>query len=300
MNLTHLECFLAVAEELHFGRAAHRLHRSPATVSEAITALEGTVGGRLFDRTSRRVQLTPNGRLFLQDVKGPYEQLVQAHENALARGRRQREVHIAHTPELGHLLLPALHAAVPRHGDAAVPWKPILMHTQEQRRAVAAGSVDIGLCWSVEAAPPLRCVVLRELPMVAVLCDDDPLAAQPTVPLESLRARELVMTPRRDNAFLSGRMQLAFAKAGLDPADVVEVPRYEELVMQVAAGRLVGLHASTIAGANRVPSMVFRPVQPELTVTVCALLRADRADAVLEGLLDVLLDAAAGLGQAVP
>ncbi|HEV2636345.1 MAG TPA: LysR family transcriptional regulator [Actinocrinis sp.] len=296
MNLVHLECFLAVAEELHFGRAAERLHRSPATVSESVSALEGTVGCQLFHRTSRRVQLTPDGRLFLQEVKGPYEQLVRAHARALTRGRRQRELRIAHTPELGHLLLPALHAAVPRDGDAAVRWRPVLMHTQEQQRAVAAGSVDIGLCWAVRSAPPLRSVVLRELPMVIVLCDDDPLAGYSAVRLEQLIGREVLMTPRRDNAFLSGQIQLAFAQAGLNHTDVQEVPRYEELVMQVAAGRLVGLHASTISAANRVPGMAFRPVEPELTVTICALLREDRADAVIDGLLGALRTAAAGFG----
>ncbi|NUP16105.1 MAG: LysR family transcriptional regulator [Streptomyces sp.] len=299
MNLTQLECFLAVAEELHFGRAAQRLYRSPATVSEAIAALEHVLGDKLFDRTSRRVQLTAYGRAFLNEVKGPYAQLLRAHENAIARASAPREVQIAHTPELGHLLLPGLYASTSRQPQRSLPpWKPTLMHTQEQLRAVEAGTIDIGLCWSVPAAPPLRKVVLRELPVVAVLCDDDPLAAQPAVHLEQLKTREVVMTPRSDNAYHAAHIQLAFTKAGLHASNIREVPRYEELVLQVAAGHLVGLHAATIVAANRVPDMVFRPLEPTLSVSICALLRRDRTDVRLDGLLDALRRVADGVDLA--
>lgn len=296
VNLTQLECFLVVAEELHFGRAAQRLYRSPATVSEAIAGLEGSLGDKLFDRTSRRVQLTAYGRAFLNEVKGPYDQLVRAHENAIARANAPREVRIAHTPELGHLLLPGLYASTSRQTRRNLPpWKPTLMHTQEQLRAVEAGTVDIGLCWSAPAAPPLHRVVLRDLPVVAVLCEDDPLASQPTIDLKQLKAREVLMTPRSDNAYLAAQLQVAFTKAGLRATDIREVPRYEELVLQVAAGHLVGLHAATIVGANRVPDMVFRPLRPALGVSICALLRRDRTDGKLDELLDELRAVALGV-----
>ena len=301
MNLTQIECFLVVAEELHFGRAGERLYRSTTTVSETIAALERSVGGKLFDRTSRRVQLTEHGRAFLHEVKGPYEQLVRAHENALSRAGGPREVHIAHTPELGDLLLPGLHASTSQQAQRSLPpWRPALMHTQEQLRAVEAGTIDIGLCWSVPAAPPLHSVVLRELPVVAVLCDDDPLAFQPAVHLEELRTRELVMTARSDNALLAAQMQLAFARAGLHAPDIQEVSRYEDLVLRVAAGHLVGLHAATIAGIHRVPDMVFQPLEPALSVSICALLRRDRIDARLNRLLDALRTVASGIDLGTP
>ena len=297
VNLTQIECFLMVAEELHFGRAAERLYRSPATVSEAVAALEHAVGGKLFDRTSRRVELTAHGRAFLHEVREPYEQLLRAHENALARARGPREVHIGHTPELGYLLLPGLHAATSRQAEGSLPpWRPTLMHTEEQLRAVEAGTIDIGLCWSAPVTPILDRVVLRDLPVVAVLCKDDPLASQPAVHLEQLTAREVLMTPRTDNAYLAAQMQLTFTKAGLHESDIQEVSRYEELVLQVAAGHLVGLHVATIAGTTPVPDMVFRPLQPALSVSICALMRRDRMDAKLGRLLDALRTVASGIG----
>jgi DNA-binding transcriptional LysR family regulator len=70
-----LEAFVAVAEELHFGRAAERLHRGQPTVSDAVRRLEGTLGGRLFHRTSRRVSLTDLGEALLPDARATLAQL---------------------------------------------------------------------------------------------------------------------------------------------------------------------------------------------------------------------------------
>ena len=61
MDLRQIDCFLAVATDLHFGKAAERLHLAQSSVSEAIRSLEHEVGGRLFIRTSRRVQVTDLG-----------------------------------------------------------------------------------------------------------------------------------------------------------------------------------------------------------------------------------------------
>ncbi|MEU3513180.1 LysR family transcriptional regulator [Streptomyces longwoodensis] len=289
MNLTHVECFLAVAEELHFGRAAERLHRSPATVSEAISALEHILGGALFTRTSRRVQLTDHGRWFLGEVKEPYHQLAQAYRTAPERSRGRQRIRVAHTPELGNLLLAGLSTApCLREHPVTGKWQPVLMHTQHQLRAVQAGTVDIGLCWSAKTTPPLRSMALREVPLVAVLRADDPLAAPATLRLEQLRGREVLTTPRKDNAFVAGLLRHAFADAGLDASDVREVTHYEELVLQVAAGGLVGLHAATVTLAHRVPDVVFRPVHPTLGLTICAVVREGRTDLLLQHLLQAL------------
>ncbi|MEU6148278.1 LysR family transcriptional regulator [Streptomyces sp. NPDC047081] len=296
MNLRQLECFLMVADELHFGRAAERLHLSPASVSEAIAGLEKAVGSRLFDRTSRRVSLTAHGRAFLADVSQPYAQLERAHTAALARARQRPHVRVAHTPELGQVLLPGLYAAGSRERDSALArWLPQLMHTPEQMRAVEERKVDLGLCWSVTAAPPLASIALREFPVVAVLSADDPLAQQPAVRLELLKSRTVLMTPCRDNPFIAGQMQTAFARAGLLTAEVREVARFDELPLQVAAARLVGLHPATIAVANRMPGVVFRPIEPALPVIACVILRDDNTDPTLSQLLDALHESAASI-----
>jgi DNA-binding transcriptional LysR family regulator len=75
MGMAHVQAFLALAEELHFGRAAELLHVSQPRVSRLIAALERQVGGKLFERTSRKVTITPLGQQLLAELRPAYEQM---------------------------------------------------------------------------------------------------------------------------------------------------------------------------------------------------------------------------------
>lgn len=81
MELRHLRCFLAVAEELHFARAAERLHIDQSPLSRTIKELEEELGARLFVRTTRSTQLTRAGRLFLEHVQRVFAALDQARDS---------------------------------------------------------------------------------------------------------------------------------------------------------------------------------------------------------------------------
>ncbi|GAA2808087.1 LysR family transcriptional regulator [Nonomuraea dietziae] len=87
MEFRELECFVVLSEELHFARAAERLYLSPGRVSQLVRALETRVGARLFDRTSRRVRLTPLGERFLADLRPAYEGLGAALTRARSAAR---------------------------------------------------------------------------------------------------------------------------------------------------------------------------------------------------------------------
>ncbi|MED7930115.1 LysR family transcriptional regulator [Nonomuraea sp. LP-02] len=92
MDFRELECFLVLSEELHFARTAERLYLSPARVSQLLRALEARIGGRLFDRTSRRVRLTPLGERFLADLRPAYDGVTGAVSRARAAARTVTEV----------------------------------------------------------------------------------------------------------------------------------------------------------------------------------------------------------------
>src|SRR5882757_6034720 len=86
--MREIEAFLAVADELHFGRAAQRLHITTASVSQAIRALERQVGGSLFERTSRQVALTPVGVRLRAGVGAAYDQLRASMQEAQRASRQ--------------------------------------------------------------------------------------------------------------------------------------------------------------------------------------------------------------------
>ena len=110
MDMAQVEAFLAVAEELHFGRAAQRLHVSQPRVSRLIAALERQAGGRLFERTSRKVILTPLGRQLLAEFRPAYEQMTAAITAARTASRgvtgelRAGSAHVISGPELTRLI----------------------------------------------------------------------------------------------------------------------------------------------------------------------------------------------------
>lgn len=87
MELRQLECFLAVAEELHFGRASERLHLAQPSVSEAIRRLEAELGGPLLERTTRKVRLTALGESFRAQVQPAYETIISAGDQAKLQAR---------------------------------------------------------------------------------------------------------------------------------------------------------------------------------------------------------------------
>src|SRR5580704_7940523 len=145
MELRQLRYFIAVAEELHFRRAAERLHISQPPLSQQIRALEDELGFVLLTRTRRRVQLTPAGEAFLRDARIVLAEL----ESAVATARR---IDAGQTGRLrvgfvGSALLSIVPGTVERF-RASRPGVAIELRersTVDQQRAVAAGVVDVGL-----------------------------------------------------------------------------------------------------------------------------------------------------------
>lgn len=295
-----MECFLAVVQEMHFRRAADRLRLSPASVSEAVSSLERSLGGQLFERTSRRVRLTPLGAEFAASIRQPIDDLHRAHQEARRQAASHRAAVVAHTPELGQLILPRLVANGSDDSlDAAglLPaWRPVAMHTPRQLTAVADGEIDVGLCWSVPQQPGIESAVLGEFPLVAVLRSSDPLASHAEVSLTQLRSRQLLVTPRADNPYLDSQLQADVTRSGIPRAHIEEVARYDELVVHVAARGHVGIHPGPIALTSTLPSVVFRPIADASDrVRICAISHSGERSPATTSLIESLSTIVASL-----
>ena len=303
MNQRQLECFFAVARERHFRRAAESLFLGQGTVSDAIAALERSLGGRLFIRSTRQVELSPLGYELLAATLGPYERLQAAFDTVRHSTRRRPELVIGHTPELGQLLLPRLidlkEIAVDgvtdsdREHDHGTGWTPRRLHTHQQIAALRSHEIDLGLSWLAQVDGGLTVHELLSVPYVAVLRADEPLAAEPSVRIAQLAGRRLIITPRAYNTFIAGQLDSALAAAGVATDTLDEFPHFAELSLQVATSvASAGLHPAPIALLDTTPGLVFRVVtDPGLTLTMCAVVRTDdAAAAALVGRLKAVAD----------
>ncbi|SFF23289.1 DNA-binding transcriptional regulator, LysR family [Actinacidiphila alni] len=194
--IRHLECFVAVAEESHFGRAAARLGMAQPPLSQRIQRLEGEFGLRLFDRSSRRVSLTNAGVLLLPEVRALLErsQALQACARRIRDGRSDL-LRAALPPDLAGPTVAALLAGF-RGRHTGVELELHELATAEQLAGLRAGELDAGLVHlpceasGLELGPVLR----RELGVL--LPPDADAAALDEVPLCALAGYDLVLFPR--------------------------------------------------------------------------------------------------------
>ena len=294
VNLRHLECFFAVAETLHFGRAAERLFTAQSSMSEAVTSLEAEIGEKLFVRSSRRVALTTFGAEFLHDIKPRYDELFASYSKFQRVGSDVRSLKLAHTPELGHWLFPSLVALIDQMPLESRPaWQPSLMHTHDQIEGILKGSIVLGLCWEASVPNGLDNLVIARSPFVAVLKEEDPLAAKPELRLSDLRQRHLLVSPRPNNSFLDSKLQKAMARAGLTRSALEEVAGYDEIPIHVRTSSAVGVHPAPLASINRTPGVCFRLLsEDELWVDICLISAPNDHDERATLMIDLLTKAA--------
>ncbi|WP_394618619.1 LysR family transcriptional regulator [Lentzea sp. JNUCC 0626] len=172
-----LVAFVAVAEELHFGRAAERLGMAQPPLSRTISRLERRMGVRLFERTSRRVELTAAGEVFLAEVR----RILDALDAAVARARNSASpdrLVVATRPGTG----PGLLADVVRAYQGEVE----LVFTQDQAAALRTGAADVALMCGTNDAAGFERVDLTEEKAVVLLPPEHPLARRPFVLLAEI------------------------------------------------------------------------------------------------------------------
>ncbi|MGJ7489515.1 LysR family transcriptional regulator [Variovorax sp. ZT4R33] len=230
--------FVAVAEELHFGRAAQRLHMTQPPVTQAIAQLEKTLDIVLFDRTRRRVSLTPAGEALLPDVRDMLEraQALPARARAAAAGEVGR-VRLAFVSTIGFEQLPVwvreFRALCPE-----VALELVEATGDVQIEAFARGEIDAGLMLhSPGFAPPgLERLAVADEPLVLALPAAHPLARAERLVLADVLAEPLVMFPRRIVPSLHDAIVGLYHAAGRSPEVAQEAIQMQTIVNLVWGG----------------------------------------------------------------
>ncbi|MBY8887747.1 LysR family transcriptional regulator [Streptomyces sp. PTM05] len=255
-ELGELEAFLALSEELHFARAAERLGLSRPRVSQLIQSLERRVGGRLFDRTSRRVALTPSGRFLLDRVKPSFEGVRRAIEETRAYARELRIGFLG--PFLG-----AVDAAVTAFRATHPGWPVSMTETRwgdyfgPLRRAEVDLLVSI---WPVRELDLTTGPVIAEYPRVLAVAADHPLARRESVDADELSAYTMVELPRATPSEVREGFLPPSTPDGRPIARGGEVKTQHEMLSRVATSREVCPTSTALMEAYRHPGVRFLPL----------------------------------------
>lgn len=236
LELRHLRYFLAVAETLHFGRAAERLGLSQPPLSVQIRQLEELVGTPLFERDRRSVRLTPAGAVFREEARRTLRQADAAVEAARAAATGESgTLRIGFVSSAPFNALPGILRRY-REAHPHIGLELREMGTAVQLKALQAGEIDLGLLRLPAQARGVQVELLLREPLVAVLPDSHPLAGSQRVRIQDLRDDPFVLFPRRLGPGLYDRILSFCNEAGYHPEIVQEVEQMHALVGLVAAG----------------------------------------------------------------
>lgn len=247
MELRHLKYFVAVAEELHFGRAAERLRIAQPPLSQQIKQLEAELDLLLFSRTKQRVGLTEAGEVFLKRAYEILNRVNYACEEAkrIARGEAGQLI-LAFTGSIAFDLLPLiLRAFQERYPNINIVLRQLT--TSEQIEALHEGSIHVGLLVMPVESITVNIEMLREEPFIVALPKTHPLANE-VEPIELSRlANELfIMTPRNAGQSYYDAVISLCQHAGFSPKKTQEAQELHTAVSFVASGIGIALLPSSI------------------------------------------------------
>ena len=212
-----LRYFLAVAEELHFGRAAARLYISQPSLSNQIQKLERSLGTPLFARTSRQVALTEAGRALLDEAPLVLASMERAADHArLAGAGMAGTVRLGYAPPASFETLGALLAAA-ANASPNVTVIPTELFSAEIPSRVVAGEIDVGVALHPERMRGVESELLRVEPVAAVLSERHLLAGESSIGLADLVEETLLLFPRELAPAYYDRIISACERAGFQP-----------------------------------------------------------------------------------
>jgi DNA-binding transcriptional LysR family regulator len=286
VEVRQLRYFVAVAEELHFGRAAERLHVAQPAVSQQVGRLERELGVRLLARTSRRVALTGDGRRLLDEARAALSAVdrVRAVAADLVAGRAA-VLRVGTTPGVGPRLSRAaakLRAEVPDLTLTLVDGT-LAAHVA----ALRAGELDVALVRGTVAARDLQAIQVWRDPLQVMLPAAHPAAAGPTLPVTALADLTLRLPDRDSDPALHDALHTACRAAGIAPSTGRSVRSLEDAAVEIG----MSSHDATVVcgcAGEPIPGVAVRVLAPLVEVPGMLLTPSTTTPTCLDGLVAAL------------
>ncbi|MBD1552326.1 LysR family transcriptional regulator [Pseudomonas typographi] len=256
MELRQLECFVLVAEELHFGRAAERLHMTQPPLSRQIRLLEQQLRVELFIRANNRVQLTAAGTALLADARDMLERVQRTRQRILRVSQGQvGQVRLGFTAGGANHLMPEMLAKAARE----LPELTIELHEQPSIALVERlrkNEIDIALLRRVPADQAFEHRVLLRETLVAALPWEHALASARQMPLAQFDGQPFIGYSEPEGAHFQSLIAELFERHGIHPRYVQRVGQSDALLGLIRAGLGAGIVPSSLTRL-RPPGIIF-------------------------------------------
>jgi DNA-binding transcriptional LysR family regulator len=288
-ELHQIRCFVAVADTLHFGKAAARMNMTQPPLSRQIQLLEHVLGVKLLDRTSRAVKLTPAGRVFLLEAR----RILRLTESAALATRRIASgeagtISLGFTAASGYSFLPRLllqRAA--RAPNIDIDLKEMV--SAEQVESLLTGRIDVGLLRPPVTRGEFSTLKVASEGLVAALPFGDPRLAQATLSLKDFHQQPLIMYAPEGARYFRDMLVELFAQEGVAPQGIQSLSQIHSMLALVRAG----IGAAIVPEAASVlhfDDVQFRPVTttPPAPVELYAAWKSDNDNPALQAFLDLL------------
>lgn len=291
MELRHLRYFVAVAEELHFGRAAEVLGISQPPLSQQIQALEQELGVRLFERSNRHVALTDAGRLFLEETRQTLAQVSRSVD--VVRRAEQGEIgelQIGFTASAPFVSMIPRAVFAFRQAFPAVHLNLQEMTSSEVSQALVERKLQIGMIRPLELPAELEAVELLREPLMALLHANHPLAGieDQGLALAELADEPFVFFPRSYGTGLYPQLFSLARQAGFTPRVGQEAHEALTIIGLVAAGLGVSVLPSSFRRV-RIDGVVFRNLlDTDATTAVWLVKRRQERSPLAQAFVDLL------------
>jgi DNA-binding transcriptional LysR family regulator len=286
IELRHLRYFLAVAETLHFSKAAERLGIAQPPLSQQIKRLEQLLGHRLFDRTTRGVKLTLAGQLLAERARGALERihddLVQVRR--LGRGE-EGTLTVGFSGSVMFTELPAAIGSFRRR----YPKVELRLHelvTSAQIAGLLDGTLDLGFLRDGDPTEGIQMTTLLKERFVAVLPNAHALARKSSLRVKDLRHEPFILFSRRMGPLAFDRTVACCERSGFRPNIVQDAPQWPTLVRLVAAGLGVSLAPACVATVA-IPGACYRDVPAACRTTVDLAIKAGPERALTRNFMQI-------------